>query len=163
MSEQQFHVTGDGGNPANLCLLESRLHRHLRQRASLPTDGANCRDTIFNDPRMTLGSYVKGPNNIIYREWDRKAGPWSLDGGLVMIFMEAHTKVGLTRIARLYIGVAWRVGVLGLSPRSFTFSPLFFFCRIFFFSPFSPGSLPLLYQCFLSVFRLRVSFAFLGY
>ena len=28
-----------------------------------------CRDTIFNDPRMTLGSYVKGPNNIIYREW----------------------------------------------------------------------------------------------
>ena len=26
-----------------------------------------CRDTIFNDPRMTLGSYVKGPNNIIQR------------------------------------------------------------------------------------------------
>ena len=58
---------------------------------------------------MTLGLYVKGPNNIIHREWDRKAGPWSLDGGLVMIFMEAHTKVGLTRIARLYIGVARRV------------------------------------------------------
>ena len=58
---------------------------------------------------MTLGSYVKDPNNIIHREWGRKAGPWSLDGGLVMIFMEAHTKVGLTRIARLYIGVARRV------------------------------------------------------
>ena len=55
---------------------------------------------------MMSGSYVKGPNNISHREWDRKAGPWSLDSGLVMIFMEAHTKVGLTRIARLYIGVA---------------------------------------------------------
>ena len=54
-----------------------------------------CRDTIFNDPRMTFGSYVKGPNNIIHREWAREAGPWSLDGGLVVIFMEAHTKVGL--------------------------------------------------------------------
>ena len=40
-----------------------------------------CRDTIFNDSRMTLGSYVKGPNNIIHREWDGKAGPWLLDGG----------------------------------------------------------------------------------
>ena len=54
---------------------------------------------------MTLGSYVKGPNNIIHREWARKAGPWSLDGGLVMIFMEAHTKVGLACIARPYIDV----------------------------------------------------------
>ena len=68
-----------------------------------------CRDTIFNDPGMTLGSYVKGPNNIIHREWARKAGPWSLDGGLVVIFMEAHTKVGLAKIAKLHIGVAQRV------------------------------------------------------
>ena len=58
---------------------------------------------------MTLGSYIKGPNNIIHREWARKAGPWSLDGGLVVIFMEAHAKVGLARIARLHIGVARRV------------------------------------------------------
>ena len=28
-----------------------------------------CKDTIFNDPKMTLGSYVKGPNNMICREW----------------------------------------------------------------------------------------------
>ena len=49
---------------------------------------------IFNDPRMILGSYAKGPNNIIHREWARKAGPWSLDDGLVVIFMEAYTKVG---------------------------------------------------------------------
>ena len=67
---------------------------------------------------MMLGSYVKGPNNTVCREWVWKglpldtglwSGPWSLDGGLVMIFMEAHTKVGLTRIARLYLDVAWRV------------------------------------------------------
>ena len=59
---------------------------------------------------MTLGSYIKGlyikgPNNIIHREWDRKAGPWSLEGGLVMVFMQAHTKVGLACIAKLYIDV----------------------------------------------------------
>ena len=48
-----------------------------------------CRDTIFNGPGTTLGSYVKGPNNMICREWDRKAGPWSLGNGLVRIFMEA--------------------------------------------------------------------------
>ena len=28
-----------------------------------------CRDTIIHDPRITLGSYVKGPNNIICRVW----------------------------------------------------------------------------------------------
>ena len=44
---------------------------------------------------MTLGSHVKGPNNIIHREWARKAGPWSFDGVLVVIFMGAHTEVGL--------------------------------------------------------------------
>ena len=64
---------------------------------------------LFSDPRMTLGSYIKGPNNIIHREWARKARPWSLDGDLVMIFMEAHTKVGLAKIARLHIGVARRI------------------------------------------------------
>ena len=58
---------------------------------------------------MTLDSYVKGPNNIIHREWARKDGPWSMDGGLVVIFMEAYTKVGLARIARLHIGVTRRV------------------------------------------------------
>ena len=42
----------------------------------LPTDGANCRDTIFNDPRMTWGSYIKGPNNMICREWVWKG--WTL-------------------------------------------------------------------------------------
>ena len=63
------------------------------------------RTQLFSDPRMTLGSYVKGPNNIIHREWDGKAGPWSLDGGSVMIFMEAHTKVDLACIAKPYTDV----------------------------------------------------------
>ena len=67
------------------------------------------RTQLFSDPRMTLGSYVNGPNNTIHREWAREAGPWSLNSGLVVIFMEAHTKVGLARIARLHIGVARRV------------------------------------------------------
>ena len=27
------------------------------------------RDTICNDPHMIIGSYVKGPNNMICRAW----------------------------------------------------------------------------------------------
>ena len=46
---------------------------------------AFCRDTIFNDPRMTLGSHVMGPNNVICREWVWKAYPWSPGSGLVLI------------------------------------------------------------------------------
>ena len=40
---------------------------------------------------MTLGSWVKGPNNVICREWARKAGPWSHVSSLIMVFMEAFT------------------------------------------------------------------------
>ena len=64
-----------------------------------------CGDTIFNDSRMTLGSYAKGPNNMICREWDRKAGPWSLGNGFVRIFMEAHTKVDLACIVKPHTDV----------------------------------------------------------
>ena len=28
-----------------------------------------CKDSICNDPKMVLSSYVKGPNNIICRAW----------------------------------------------------------------------------------------------
>ena len=28
-----------------------------------------CMDSICNDPKRILGSYVKGPNNIICRAW----------------------------------------------------------------------------------------------
>ena len=30
---------------------------------ALPTDNANCKDSICNDPKFVLGSNVKGPNN----------------------------------------------------------------------------------------------------
>ena len=64
---------------------------------------------IINDPRMTLGSYVKGPNNIICRVWAWKAGPWSPDSGLVEIFMEAYTRVDLAWLAKPYIDATCRV------------------------------------------------------
>ena len=28
-----------------------------------------CKDSICNDPKMVLGSYVKDPNNIICKAW----------------------------------------------------------------------------------------------
>ena len=40
-----------------------------------------CKDSICNDPKMILGSYVRGPNNIICRAWAWKARPWLPDGG----------------------------------------------------------------------------------
>ena len=54
-SEQQLYVAGDGGDPRNFCLPMSRFHRHLRQRASFPTDGANCKDTIPLRPTNIFG------------------------------------------------------------------------------------------------------------
>ena len=44
-----------------------------------------------------------------------------------MIFMEVHTKVGLTCIAKPYADVVWKVWLLGLSPRSVSFSLFSFF------------------------------------
>ena len=42
-----------------------------------------------------------------------------------MIYMEAHTKVGLACIAKPYIDIVWRVWLLGIIPRSIIFSPFF--------------------------------------
>ena len=41
---------------------------------AFPTDGANCKDSNCNDPKMVLGSYVKGPNNKICRTWAERLG-----------------------------------------------------------------------------------------
>ena len=84
-----------------------------------------CRDTIFNDPRMMLGSCVMDPNNMICREWVWKG--WILVVGqrLVRIFMGAHTKVDLACIAKPYVDVVQKVWLLGISPSSITFSPFF--------------------------------------
>ena len=38
-------------------------NRHLCQRTNLPTNGANCKDSICNDPIFVLGSNTKVPNN----------------------------------------------------------------------------------------------------
>ena len=35
---------------------------------AFPTDGANCRDSIRDDPKMTLGSYVKTAQTISFVE-----------------------------------------------------------------------------------------------
>ena len=54
---------------------------------------------------MKLGSYAKGPNNMICREWDGKAGPWTLGNGFVRIFMGAHTKVDWACIVKPHTDV----------------------------------------------------------
>ena len=35
---------------------------------AFPTDGANCRDSIRDDPKITLGSYVKRAQTISFVE-----------------------------------------------------------------------------------------------
>ena len=52
---------------------------------TLPTDSANCRSTICNNPWTALGSHIKGPNNMIYREWAWKVWPWAQVSGLVVV------------------------------------------------------------------------------
>ena len=102
----------------------------------------HCRDTIFNDPRMTLGSYINGPNNMICREWVWKGLPLGTGQGSDPGFMRTHTKVGWDCIAEPYVDVVRKVWLLGFSSRSLTFSPLFL---LFFSAPHLPCSLSLLY------------------
>ena len=137
MSGQQQRVGGNGGAFADPCLTEAWLRHHLCQYASLPTDGANCGDTIIHVPRMTLGSYVKGLNNIICRVWAWKAGPWSLGSGLIVVFMEVHMRVDLAWLAKLFFSATYGVFVLGLHPRS-----LVFFLLSPFLEPFPLGGSP---------------------
>ena len=39
--------------------------KNKTQHVSLAKNIYICRDTIFNDPWMTLGSYIKGPNSMM--------------------------------------------------------------------------------------------------
>ena len=64
---------------------------------------------LFNDPRMTLDSYVKGPNNVICKEWAWKAEPWSQVSGLVVVFMEAYICADLAWLAKPSIGANCRI------------------------------------------------------
>ena len=54
---------------------------------------------------MTLGSYVKGPNNMICREWVWEGLPLGAGQRSGPGFMRAYTKVGLDCIAEPYIDV----------------------------------------------------------
>ena len=97
-----------------------------------------CRDTIIHDPRMTLDSYVKGPNNIICRVWAWKAWPWSLDSGLVVVFMEAHMRVDLAWLTKPFFSVTYGVFVLGPRPRSLVFFSLSLFWDFYLRDPLPP-------------------------
>ena len=97
-----------------------------------------CRDTIFNDPRMTSGSYVKGPNNMICRKWVWKGLPLGAGQGSDPGFMRTHTKVSWDCVAEPYVDVVREVSLLGFSSRRLAFSPFFlpfsFFRAPFFFA-----------------------------
>ena len=64
-----------------------------------------CRDTIFNDPRMTLGSHVKGPNNMICREWAWKVGSWAQMSSVIGVSMETLIWAGLAWLAKSSLSV----------------------------------------------------------
>ena len=53
-------------------LHHERLNRiSFKLDQTLPTDGANCKNSICNDPKFVLGSNVKGPNNkFVSKELD---------------------------------------------------------------------------------------------
>ena len=54
----------------------SQCYYHVQHLAKLCFH-RYCRGTIFNDPWTALGSHIKGPNNMIYREWAWQVWPWA--------------------------------------------------------------------------------------
>ena len=66
---------------------------------ALPTDGANCRDSIRDDPKIILGSYVKRAQTISFVERGFEGlglGHWSVDNHGV------HTKVSHVRFVESF-------------------------------------------------------------
>ena len=66
---------------------------------ALPTDGANCKDSIRDDPKMILGSYVEKAQTISFveREFERLGlGYWLVDNHGV------HTKVSHVRFVESF-------------------------------------------------------------
>ena len=85
---------------------------------AFPTDSANCKDSICNDPKLILGSYVKGPNNKICREWVERLG----FGHRTVVSHGVHG--GRTEVKLVYPGtLSIELNVLILS---FTFWVLWF-------------------------------------
>ena len=68
-------------------------HR-LCQHTSLPTDSANCTDSIRDDPKMILGSYVKRAQTISFveREFERLGL-----GHRTMVSHNVHTDLNRVR------------------------------------------------------------------
>ena len=65
----------------------------------IPTDGANCRDSIRDDPKMILGSYVERAQTISFveREFVRLGlGHWRVDNH------DVHTKVNHVRFVESF-------------------------------------------------------------
>ena len=115
---------------------------------------------------MTLGSCVKGPNNMICRKWVwKKACYWVLGRGLIRIFMEAHVEVNLACRAKPYMDGVWKVCLLGLSPSSISSSPAGnCVCKGFplWASPFLQWYSSPFILVFSPVLHIRVSFSLFG-
>ena len=73
LGQQQRAARSDGGAFVDPYLIGARSTTCANAQA-FPTNGANCKDSICNNPKLVLGSYVKGPNNKICREWVERLG-----------------------------------------------------------------------------------------
>ena len=108
---------------------------------------------------MTLGSYVNGPNNTICREWDGKAGPWSLGNGQSgFSWMPIRRWIWLVQLS---LTLMWfkRFDSLELVRGAL---PSHHSSSLFLQDPLLPCSLSLLYQYLPPVLHLRVSFSLFG-
>ena len=79
LGQQQRAARSDGGAFVDPYLIGARSTTCANAQA-FPTNGANCKDSICNDPKMVLGLYIKGPNNIICRAWAERLclGHWTV-------------------------------------------------------------------------------------
>ena len=83
---------------------------------ALPTDGANCKDLIRDDPKMILGSYVERAQTISFveRGFERLGlGHWSVGNH------GAHKKVNHVRIEKSFSSIrSGRLWFLAFFPAS---------------------------------------------
>ena len=62
---------------------------------ALPIDGANCNDSICNDPKLVLGSNIKDPNNKFVEHGYKRTRLTSEEKRLNLTFLD-----GLIQILR---------------------------------------------------------------
>ena len=75
-----------------------------------------CKSTIFNDPWTALGSHIKGPNNMIYREWAWKVWPWAQVSGLVVVPTGNTAWAGLAGLTKPSISKSSKTQALAHPP-----------------------------------------------